>query len=76
MISDGPDEDGKMFKRPGRLSDYFPRPYENDVLARKANNGALPPDLSLIIKAREDGENYMFHLLTGIFNFLLILSLT
>ena len=45
-----------MFKRPGKLADYFPSPYENDELARVANNGALPPDLSLIVLARHGGE--------------------
>lgn len=45
-----------MFKRPGKLSDYFPNPYENDEAARSANNGALPPDLSYITSARHGGE--------------------
>ena len=45
-----------MFKRPGKLSDYFPSPYDNDEAARFANNGALPPDLSLITLARHGGE--------------------
>ncbi|KAL1918038.1 uncharacterized protein VTP21DRAFT_3304 [Calcarisporiella thermophila] len=62
---DGPDDNGDMFKRPGKLSDYLPRPYPNDEAARAANAGALPPDLSLIIKARHNGPNYVFSLLTG-----------
>lgn len=65
-VSDGPDDEGEMFERPGRTSDYFPLPYPNDKAARAANNnGALPPDLSLIVKAREDGANYVYSLLTG-----------
>lgn len=54
-----------MFERPGKLSDYFPKPYANDEAARTANNGALPPDLSYIVAARHGGEDYIFHLLTG-----------
>lgn len=38
--------------RPGKLSDYFPKPYPNPEAARAANNGALPPDLSYIVRAR------------------------
>lgn len=41
-----------MFDRPGKLSDKLPAPYKNDEQARSINNGALPPDLSLINKAR------------------------
>jgi len=62
---DGPNEHGEMFQRPGRLSDYMPRPYPNDEAARSGNAGALPPDLSLIIKARHGGCDYVFSLLTG-----------
>lgn len=64
-IQDGPNDDGEMFTRPGRPSDKFPSPYANDKAARAMQNGALPPDLSLIIKAREDGANYVYSLLTG-----------
>ena len=56
QITDGPDEEGNMFQRPGKLSDYFPNPYANDEAARSANNGALPPDLSYITSARHGGE--------------------
>lgn len=42
-VQDGPNEDGEMFTRPGKLSDYFPKPYPNPEAARAANNGALPP---------------------------------
>jgi len=52
-ITDGPNEQGEMFKRPGRLSDAFPAPFPNEEAAKAANNNALPPDLSLIVKARE-----------------------
>ncbi len=51
-ITDGPNEDGEMFTRPGRPSDYFPSPFPNDKAAAYANNGAVPPDFSLIAKAR------------------------
>lgn len=51
-VQDGPNEDGEMFMRPGKLSDYFPKPYPNPEAARAANNGALPPDLSYITRAR------------------------
>lgn len=64
-VEDGPNEEGLMFSRPGRLSDYMPAPYPNEEAARYANNGALPPDLSLIVKARHGGENYLWALLTG-----------
>uniref|UniRef100_A0A8C6KTC3 Cytochrome c1, heme protein, mitochondrial n=1 Tax=Nothobranchius furzeri TaxID=105023 RepID=A0A8C6KTC3_NOTFU len=64
-IVDGPDENGEMFTRPGKLSDYFPKPYPNPEAARAANNGALPPDLSSIVNARHGGEDYVFSLLTG-----------
>lgn len=64
-VEDGPDENGQMFMRPGKLSDYVPKPYPNDEAARAANGGALPPDLSLITKARPDGQNYVFSLITG-----------
>ncbi|XP_038124926.1 cytochrome c1, heme protein, mitochondrial [Cyprinodon tularosa] len=64
-VVDGPDENGEMFTRPGKLSDYFPKPYPNPEAARVANNGALPPDLSYIVNARHGGEDYIFSLLTG-----------
>lgn len=60
-----PNDEGEIEKRPGKLSDYLPSPYKNDEAARAANNGALPPDLSLIVKARHGGANYIFSLLTG-----------
>ncbi|OWY47750.1 cytochrome c1, mitochondrial precursor [Alternaria alternata] len=60
-----PNDQGEIEKRPGKLSDYMPAPYKNDEAARAANNGALPPDLSLMVKARHGGCNYIFSLLTG-----------
>lgn len=60
-----PNDQGEIEKRPGKLSDYLPSPYKNDEAARAANNGALPPDLSLIVKARHGGCNYIYSLLTG-----------
>lgn len=65
QVEDGPDDNGKMFKRPGKLADYFPSPFANEEEARASNNGAYPPDLSLIIKARHGREDYVFSLLTG-----------
>jgi len=64
-IKDGPNDDGEMFDRPALPSDRFVSPYPNEQAARAANNGAHPPDLSLIIKARHDGANYIYSLLTG-----------
>lgn len=64
-VSDGPNDDGEMFDRPGLPSDKFVGPYANEQAARSANGGAYPPDLSLIIKARHDGANYVYSLLTG-----------
>lgn len=62
---DGPDDTGEMFDRPGKLSDYIRSPYRNENEARYANNGGLPPDLSLICKARHGGADYVMALLTG-----------
>jgi ubiquinol-cytochrome c reductase cytochrome c1 subunit len=64
-VKDGPNEAGDMFDRPGRISDKFAAPFANDNAARASNGGALPPDLSLIIKARHDGANYVYSILTG-----------
>lgn len=65
QVTDGPDDKGQMFQRPGRPSDRFRSPYANDQAARAANNGALPPDLSVIAKARTGGPDYLYALLTG-----------
>lgn len=64
-VVDGPNDEGEMFERPGKLSDKLPSPYENEEQGRAANGGALPPDLSLMVKARHNGVNYLFSLLTG-----------
>ena len=64
-VQDGPDDDGEMFERPAGLSDNLPAPFANDKAARASNNGALPPNLSLITKARPGGADYVFALLTG-----------
>jgi len=65
QVVDGPDDEGNMFERPGKLSDKFPSPFKNANAAKAANNGAAPPDLTVIALAREGGEDYIFHLLTG-----------
>merc|ERR1711988_49080 len=64
-VMDGPNDQGEMFERDGKHTDYFPRPYPNDKAAAYANNGAFPPDLSYIALARHGGEDYIFHLLTS-----------
>lgn len=64
-ITDGPNDIGEMFERPGKLSDTIPGPYKNEEQARSANNGAYPPDLSLMVKARHGGIDYLVALLTG-----------
>ena len=58
-------ETGEAATRKAVPSDRFPSPYPNETAARAANNNALPPDLSLITKAREDGSAYVHSLLTG-----------
>ncbi len=64
-FTDGPNDAGEMFERPGIPADRFPSPFPNEQAARAANNGAYPPDLSLIVKARPDGANYLHSLLIG-----------
>lgn len=64
-VMDGPNDEGEMFERPARPSDPFKAPYENEQAAKYANNGALPPDLSLITKARMGGADYIYGILTG-----------
>jgi ubiquinol-cytochrome c reductase cytochrome c1 subunit len=78
QVQDGPDESGEMFNRPALPSDRFPSPFANEQAARAANGGALPPDLSLMTKAREGwtgtfrqlangigGPEYVYSVLTG-----------
>ena len=62
------DKTGEPSTRKAIPSDYFPSPYPNEVAARAANNNALPPDLSLITKAREGGKDYLHSLLVGYTN--------
>jgi len=64
-VMDGPNDDGDMFERTARPSDPFKAPFANEKAARSANGGALPPDLSLVVKARPHGEDYVYALLTG-----------
>ncbi len=64
-VEDGPDDEGEMFMRPARASDYFPAPFANQQAARASNGGAFPPDLSVIVKARDGGLDYLYALLIG-----------
>jgi ubiquinol-cytochrome c reductase cytochrome c1 subunit len=64
-VRDGPNDAGEMFGRPGRPSDKFVSPFPNANAARAANNGAYPPDLSLMVKARKGGADYLYALMTG-----------
>jgi len=68
QVEDGPNDDGEMFMREGKLFDYLPKPYKNEKEARAKNGGALPPDLSNIVFAREGYEDYIFALLQGYFD--------
>tara|TARA_Y100000590_G_scaffold1606_1_gene1993 strand:+ start:122 stop:904 length:783 start_codon:yes stop_codon:yes gene_type:complete len=64
-VIDGPNDDGEMFTRPAKLSDKFVNPYQNDKEAMASNGGAYPPDLSVIVKARGGGADYIYSLLLG-----------
>ncbi len=64
-VTDGPNADGEMFVRPGKLSDKFVMPYENEKAAQAANGGAYPPDMSVLVKARGGGVDYIYSLLQG-----------
>jgi len=64
-VTDGPNEDGEMFTRPGRLSDKFVSPFPNIKAAAAANGGAYPPDMSVLAKARKGGADYIYSLLMG-----------
>ena len=64
-ITDGPNSDGEMFTRPGRLSDKFVGPYPNEQAATAANGGAYPPDMSVLVKARKGGADYIYSVLMG-----------
>lgn len=65
QVKDGPNDEGEMFDRPALPSDRFVAPFPNEKAARYANNGALPPDLSLMNKARVGGPDYVYSLLMG-----------
>src|SRR6185295_9419779 len=72
QVTDGPNDAGEMFERPGKASDHFKAPFPNEQAARAANNGALPPDFSLIARSRAgkgfggfDGADYIHAILTG-----------
>ena len=64
-IEDGPDSQGEMFTRPGRPSDKFKNPYPNVNASIAANGGAYPPDMSVLVKARPGGSNYIYSVLMG-----------
>ena len=64
-VTDGPNNDGEMFTRPARLSDKFSAPYPNEKAATAANGGAYPPDMSVLVKARQGGADYIYSLLMG-----------
>ena len=64
-ITDGPNSDGEMFTRPGRLSDKLIMPYKNEEEAKAANGGAYPPDMSVLVKARKGGADYVYSVLLG-----------
>ena len=65
QVTDGPNDQGQMYQRAAKPSDMFVSPFPNDQAARAANNGALPPDMSMLVKAREGGPDYIQALLTG-----------
>ena len=64
-VSDGPNEDGEMFTRPAKLSDKFVSPYPNVKASQAANGGAYPPDMSVLVKARSGGADYIYSVLLG-----------
>ena len=64
-VTDGPDNQGEMFTRPGKPSDKFVLPYPNVQASKAANGGAYPPDMSVLVKARKGGANYMYSVLMG-----------
>lgn len=64
-VQDGPDEWGEMFMRPATPQDPFKQPYENDAIAKLANGGVVPPNLSVMTRARDGGADYVYSLLLG-----------
>ena len=65
QVPAGLNDQGEPVQGPGLPSSHFRSPFPNDIAARAANNGALPPDLSLIVNAREGGADYVYGILTG-----------
>lgn len=65
QVKDIDQDTGDVIQRPGTSADKFPAPFPNEPAARASNGGALPPDLSLIAKAREGGPAYVYSILTG-----------
>lgn len=65
QITDGPNDSGEMFERPGRPSDRFRSPFPNEKAARANNNGAFPPDFSTLVKGRDGGASYVYGVLVG-----------
>jgi ubiquinol-cytochrome c reductase cytochrome c1 subunit len=72
QVQDGPNDAGEMFERAGKPSDAFHAPFPNEQAARAANNGALPPDMSLLARSRAgkgftgyEGADYIHAILTG-----------
>ncbi len=64
-VTDGPNADGEMFTRPAKLSDKFVNPYQNEQEAKASNGGAYPPDMSVLVKARKGGADYIYSVLLG-----------
>jgi ubiquinol-cytochrome c reductase cytochrome c1 subunit len=64
-VEDGPDSQGEMFIRPGKPSDRFKSPHPNVNASMAANGGAYPPDMSVLVKARPGGSNYIYSILMG-----------
>ena len=64
-LTDGPNDDGEMFTRTAKLSDKFVSPYANNKEAKALNGGAYPPDMSVLVKARKGGADYIYSILLG-----------
>ena len=64
-LRDGPNSDGEMFTRSAKLSDKFVKPYQNIEEAKASNGGAYPPDMSVLVKARSGGADYIYSVLVG-----------
>jgi ubiquinol-cytochrome c reductase cytochrome c1 subunit len=64
-VPQGVDDQGNPKTGPATPADQFRSPFANEQAARAANNGALPPDLSVIVNAREGGADYVYGILTG-----------